>query len=219
MSRAEPLALPLGLDPGAIDHEVQRASAGALSPVICACMDAPIGQVVFERLARVIGCGHVSGLSLRQLTQPRAGMAMRGSEVDQQTELVGSGTNAAFPDPDLLDPLPLLFRDLLPPDVPGRIGKRGALTPMSPPGSATPLASSSWPRGRAPSYLPMQARRPDVACVRWPTNICRVRNSMARAGCASVFRATNRLVGRNAASTLASASAAAFFGRLTNGFT
>ena len=75
----------------------------------------PLVQVVFERLERVIGCGHVSGLLLRRLIQPRAGMAMRGSEADQQTELVGSSTNTAFSDPDLVDPLPLLFSDLLTP--------------------------------------------------------------------------------------------------------
>ena len=73
----------------------------------------PLVQVVFERLERVIGCGHVSGLSLRRLIRPRASMAMRGSEADQQTELVGSSTNTAFSDPDLVDPLPLLFSDLL----------------------------------------------------------------------------------------------------------
>ena len=73
----------------------------------------PLVQVVFERLERVIGCGHVSGLSLRRLIQPRAGMAMRGSEADQQTELNGSSTNTAFSDPDLVDPLPLQFIDLL----------------------------------------------------------------------------------------------------------
>ena len=42
--------------------------------------------------------------------QLRAGMAMRGSEADQQTELVGSSTNTAFFDPD---PLPLQFSALL----------------------------------------------------------------------------------------------------------
>ena len=73
----------------------------------------PLVQVVFERLERVIGCGHVSSLSLRRLTQPRAGLAMRGSEADQQTELVGSSTNTAFSDPDIVDPLPLQFSDLL----------------------------------------------------------------------------------------------------------
>ena len=40
-------------------------------------------------------------------------MAMRGSEAYQQTELIGSSTNAAFSDPDLIDPMPLLFSDLL----------------------------------------------------------------------------------------------------------
>jgi hypothetical protein len=33
-------------------------------------------------------------------------MAMRGSEADQQTALDGFCTNAAFSDPDLIDPLP-----------------------------------------------------------------------------------------------------------------
>jgi len=42
-------------------------------------------------------------------------MAMRGPEANQQTELGGSCTNAAFSDPDLIDPLPLLFSDLLTP--------------------------------------------------------------------------------------------------------
>jgi len=42
-------------------------------------------------------------------------MAMRGPGAYQQTELGGSCTNAAFSDPDLIDPLPLLFRDLLTP--------------------------------------------------------------------------------------------------------
>jgi hypothetical protein len=41
-------------------------------------------------------------------------MAMRGSEAyQQQTELIGSSTNAAFSEPDLIDPMPLLFSDLL----------------------------------------------------------------------------------------------------------
>ena len=38
---------------------------------------------------------------------------MRGSEANQQTELGGSCTKTAFSDPDLIDPLPLLFSDLL----------------------------------------------------------------------------------------------------------
>ncbi len=66
-----------------------------------------------ERLGRVIGCGHVSGLIVRHLMQPRAGMAMRGPEADQQSELGGSCTKTALSDPDLLDPLSLLFDDLL----------------------------------------------------------------------------------------------------------
>ena len=40
-------------------------------------------------------------------------MAMRGPEAYQQTELDGSCTYTAFSDPDLIDPLPLLFSDLL----------------------------------------------------------------------------------------------------------
>jgi hypothetical protein len=47
------------------------------------------------------------------LMEPRAGMAMRGSEAYQQIELDGSCTKTAFSDPDLIDPLPLLFSDLL----------------------------------------------------------------------------------------------------------
>ena len=47
------------------------------------------------------------------LIGPRAGMAMRGSEAYQQTELIDSSTNTAFSDPDLIDPMPLLFSNLL----------------------------------------------------------------------------------------------------------
>lgn len=47
------------------------------------------------------------------LIWPLAGMAMRGSEAYQQTELKGSSANTAFSDPDPIDPLPLLFNDLL----------------------------------------------------------------------------------------------------------
>ncbi len=42
-------------------------------------------------------------------------MAMRGPEAYQQTELGGSCTKTALSDPDLIDPLPLLFSDLLTP--------------------------------------------------------------------------------------------------------
>ena len=46
-----------------------------------------------------------------------------------------------------------------------------------------------------------------------------VRVRPTRACCASVFTATKRMVGREAASQIASASAASFLWRLTNGFT
>jgi hypothetical protein len=42
-------------------------------------------------------------------------MAMRRSEAYQPTELDGSYTKTAFSDPDLFDPLPSLFSDLLTP--------------------------------------------------------------------------------------------------------
>lgn len=42
---------------------------------------------------------------------------MRGSEAYQQTELVGSSTDTAFSEPDLIAPLPLLFNDLLTPST------------------------------------------------------------------------------------------------------
>ena len=42
---------------------------------------------------------------------------------------------------------------------------------------------------------------------------------MPRACCSCVFTATKRIVGRDAASQIASASAASFFCRFTNGFT
>src|SRR5215212_9813531 len=52
-----------------------------------------------------------------------------------------------------------------------------------------------------------------------PDQRSRVRNSMARACCPSVLTATKRIVGRLAASAIASASAASFFWRLTKGLT
>lgn len=45
------------------------------------------------------------------LTGLRAGMAMRGSEVCQQTELIGSSTHFALSGADLINPLPLQFND------------------------------------------------------------------------------------------------------------
>lgn len=50
---------------------------------------------------------------VRRLTLPLAGMAMRGPEADQQSELGGSCTKTALSGPDLLDPLSLRLRDLL----------------------------------------------------------------------------------------------------------
>src|SRR4051795_7478466 len=67
--------------------------------------------------------------------------------------------------------------------------------------------SDKWPRSAL------------ISCVRWRTRRSRVRNNIARACCSSVFIATKRMVGRLAASQIASASAASFFWRLTNGLT
>ena len=58
-----------------------------------------------------------------------------------------------------------------------------------------------------------------MSWVRWPTSTSRVRKITAEACLASLFTATKRMVGRCAASQIASASAASFFWRLTNGFT
>lgn len=38
-------------------------------------------------MGHVIECGHVSGLDLRPFHMPRAGMVMRGSGPNQQSEL------------------------------------------------------------------------------------------------------------------------------------
>src|SRR3954462_2460372 len=53
-----------------------------------------------------------------------------------------------------------------------------------------------------------------IICVRWPTSRSRVRNTTADACLASLLTATNRMVGRWAASQIASASAALFFCRV-----
>ena len=78
-------------------------------------MDAPIGASDFlmaQACDRVRSC--IRPL-YAALMSPRAGMAMRGPEAYQQTEFDGSCTYTAFSDPDLVDPLPLLFSDLLTP--------------------------------------------------------------------------------------------------------
>src|SRR3954447_16509151 len=58
-----------------------------------------------------------------------------------------------------------------------------------------------------------------MACVRWRTSKSRVQNTTAAACACSLFTATKRMVGRCAASQIASASAMSFFCCLTNGFT
>src|SRR3954452_19248332 len=58
-----------------------------------------------------------------------------------------------------------------------------------------------------------------MAWVRWRTKRSRVRNTTAAACWFALLRATTRMVGRWAASQIASASAMSFFWRLTHGFT
>src|SRR4051812_15253036 len=58
-----------------------------------------------------------------------------------------------------------------------------------------------------------------MAWVRWRTKRSRVRNTTAAACWFALLRATKRMVGRWAASQIASASAMSLFCRLTNGFT
>ena len=65
----------------------------------------------------------------------------------------------------------------------------------------------------------MRPRSALIVCVRWRTRRSRVWNSIALACCSSPFTATKRMVGRCAASQIASASAASFFCRFTKGFT
>ena len=65
----------------------------------------------------------------------------------------------------------------------------------------------------------VRARAALIVCVRWRTRRSRVRQAIAAACWASLFTATNRIVGREAASAIASASAMSFFCRFTNGFT
>lgn len=72
-------------------------------------------QVISEQFEHLIGCGHASGLELRHLSWPRAGMAIRRSEADQNRELSGSLGDPALSDLDLIDHLSLLFFNLLTP--------------------------------------------------------------------------------------------------------
>jgi hypothetical protein len=57
-----------------------------------------------------------------------------------------------------------------------------------------------------------------MSWVRCRTNRSRVRNTKPAACCRSLFTATNHMLGRCAASQIASASIASFFCRFTNGF-
>lgn len=79
----------------------------------------PLVQEISERFKRVIGCGHVSGLMLRRIIQPRAGMAMREPKTDQQIELIGSCSKTVLSGSDNSDHFPLLFIDLLTRSSPG----------------------------------------------------------------------------------------------------
>ena len=71
------------------------------------------------------------------------------------------------------------------------------------PFGATQPYSARWPRIALPSW------------VRCFTARSRVRNTSAAACCSSVFTATNRMLGRCAASQIASASTASFLWRFT----
>ena len=81
-----------------------------------ACVDGAVSARSFlERFERVIECGHVSGLCVRRRAWPLAGMAMRGPGPNRKSELWRSMNPSGFPDPDLVDHVPLLFIDLLTP--------------------------------------------------------------------------------------------------------
>ena len=76
----------------------------------------------------------------------------------------------------------------------------------------TPLAAA-WP------YSARWPRKALMVWVRWRTSRSRARNTTPLACCSSSFTGVNRMLGRCAASQIASASAASFFCRLTNGLT
>ncbi len=58
-----------------------------------------------------------------------------------------------------------------------------------------------------------------MACVRCRIRSSRTRKTIAAPWVSSLFTGTKRIVGRSAASQIASASAASFFWRLTKGLT
>lgn len=91
--------------------------------------------------------------------------------------------------------------------------------------SSEPLTASAsramWtgPLGATTPYSDMCPRSALIACVRYRTSRSRVLNAIPDACFSTLFTATNRIVGRDAASAIASASAASFLLRLTKGFT
>ena len=68
---------------------------------------------------------------------------------------------------------------------------------------------------RDDAKLRQVARNALIVCVRWRTRRSRVWNNIPLACCSSVFTATKRIVGRCAASQIASASAMSFLCRFT----
>ena len=77
--------------------------------------------------------------------------------------------------------------------------RRRQAVDMSGPLAATTPNSARWPRSAL------------IVWVRWRTNRSRVLNSIPRPCCSAVLTATKFIVGRDAASQIASASAASFF--------
>jgi hypothetical protein len=74
-------------------------------------------------------------------------------------------------------------------------------------------------RGNDAAMRTTWARTALIKCVLWRISRSRGRNTIARACCFSLLGWANRMVGRLAASAIASASAASFFCRLTRGLT
>ena len=105
------------------------------------------------------------GLSLQRLIQPRADMAMREQEADQQIELIGSCTKTALSGPDLSNHFPVLFIDLLTHSSPGtRYTAHCARAIVAAGGGGSHLVSSPWPKDHLPFYSLMQWRRACGVC-------------------------------------------------------
>lgn len=78
------------LTPLQAEHRLRLAVVG----LVCAqgvfrraCVDAPGYASRLRTFEQVIGCGHVSGLIVAALHEPRAGMAILGLGPDQICEL------------------------------------------------------------------------------------------------------------------------------------